>query len=52
MHTTTLFGVELLTVTLGLVIGLTFWCRHIIETIHKRKLRSLREIQRELKHGR
>ena len=52
MQTTTLIGFEILCLALGLVIGLTLWCRHIIKTIHAEKLESLREINRELKRGR
>ena len=52
MEATTLVGLELLCVSLGLLIGLTLWCRHIIKTIHARNLESLREIKRELRDGR
>jgi len=51
METTTLFGFELLFAVMGLVIGLTLWSRHIIETIHRRKLASLRQIRRGLKNA-
>ena len=51
MHTTTLVGFEFLVLALGLTIGLVLWCRHIIDTIHKRKLESLRQIKKELRNG-
>lgn len=52
MQTTTLFGVELLFAALAAVIGLVYWSRHIIDSIHRRRLKSLREIQQELRDGR
>jgi len=52
MQTTTLFGFELLFVALVALIGMVYWSRHIIETIHRRRLKSLREIQQELRNGR
>ena len=51
METSTLLGFEFLIVAVGAVVGLTLWSRYIIETIHRRKLASLREIQRELNNG-
>ena len=52
METATLVGCQLLFVAVGAVIGLTLWSRHIVEAIHRRRLKSLREIQRELSDGR
>ena len=52
METTTLIGFELLAVAVAMVVGLTLRSRYIIETIHRRKLKSLREIKRELHNGR
>ena len=51
MHTTTLLGLEILFLAVGLTIGLVLWCRHIIETIHWRDLKSLRQIRKELGNG-
>jgi len=51
METTTLLGLELLAIALAVVIGLTLRSRYIIETIHRRKLKSLREIKRALSNG-
>ena len=52
MQTTTLIGLELLFLTLALTVGLVLWCRYIIDTIHRRNLESLRQIQKGLRDGR
>ena len=52
MHTTTLVGLEILFLALGLTIALVLWCRHIIDTIHRKNLESLRQIKKELHNGR
>jgi len=44
-------GCLLLVAALAVVVGLTVWSRQIIERIAARKLRSAREIVRELNHG-
>ena len=51
MQTTTLLGFEMLFLALSLIIGLVLWCRHVIETIHKKNLKSLRQIRKELSNG-
>ena len=51
METATLIGLELLFAAVGVVIGLTLWSRHIVESIRRRGFRSLREIKREMANG-
>ena len=45
-------GCVLVVVSLLTLVVLTFWSRHVIRTIEQRRLKSAREITRELGNGR
>lgn len=45
-------GVSLTALALGVVIGLTFWSRRIIEGIHSKRPKTLRQIEREIDNER
>jgi len=47
----TIFGLILVGSALGIVIALTYWCRHIIDQINARSPSSLREIQQQQTNG-
>lgn len=48
----TILGVAVVVLALGVLVGLIVWSRSIIERIHRRGLKTLREIQRGMGRGR
>jgi len=46
-----ILGIILVFTALGAIVFLTLWSRRIIERIHTRSLRSLREIQKDIEIG-
>ena len=48
----TILGVLIITIGLGGLTYLVLWSRKTIERIAAKKLRTVREIVKELKHGR
>ena len=51
MTLNTVVGLGVFAGALAVTIFLTLWCRRIIELVHAKKPKTLRELQQELKDG-